>query len=62
MEKNEEIIKPIEKQVKRPVMKFISKIATPLAVLIIAIWGIFICNYYQIFVITKAKGFPCGKP
>lgn len=47
MEKNEEIIKPIEKQVKRPVMKFISKIATPLAVLIIAIWGIFICNYFD---------------
>lgn len=38
MEKEEEIIKPIEKDVKRPFMRLLSKITIPLAITLLAIF------------------------
>lgn len=45
MGKNEEIIKPIEKEVKRPFMKLLSRIAIPLSVVLLAVYMFLFIGY-----------------
>ena len=45
MERDDEIIKPIEKKVKRPFMKLLSRIAIPLSVALLAVYMFLFIGY-----------------